>query len=168
MTSLKNKISNWLKGRTFENSKDALWNFEKETGEKSSIIYFSRVFAEHSNEVRKTKKDKVADFIRKGGFANCNKAFDAYTATGENASLIYFSRVYTMVRKERATTATKIMKVTKLTKQEEIVLKDLTAKQIISTVKKSTGVIIKINVKNKQAIRKQASLILTEKGFLVK
>lgn len=163
MNTLKNKISTFLakEGSTFENSKEALNAFEKQTGDVSSIIYFSRVFALHKADVKKTKKDKVAEFIRKGGFKNCEDAHTKYTATGQDVSLIYFSRVYTAVRKEKAPTATKKVKI------EVITISNLTAKQILLKVQEKAGQAIKLDVKDKKGIVAKATSILTTKGFKV-
>lgn len=159
MVTLKSKIATFLKGKTFENSKSALWDFEKATNEKASIIYFSRVFAQHKLDVKKTKKEKVADFIVAGKYKTCELAHTAYTATGEDVSLIYFSRVYTAVRKETG--------VSKKSKVSVITLTGLTAKQIVLVVKEKAGVAVKGDLKNKKAIATNAMKILTNKGFKV-
>lgn len=167
MTTLKSKIATWLSGKSFENSKDALWQFEKETGNKSSIIYFSRVFAAHKADVKETKCDKVSAFIRNGNHKTCEIAHTAYIASGQEVSLIYFSRVYTAVRKEKGATP-KTIATTKAPQPIQVItLTGLSAKKIIVVVKEKTGEDVKMDLKNKARIVKTATSLLTSKGFQI-
>ncbi len=155
MISLKSKIQSWLASHApFENSKDALWHFEKETGNKVSIIYFARVFALQP-ESKATKKTKVVEFIKSGNFKTCEEAHTAYSALGNEVSLIYFGRIYTEIRK-----ANKVNDRVKILK-----LDGLSAKEIASVVEKNTGEKITASLKNKAQVTKQAQKLLVGKGF---
>ena len=186
MTSVKIQIETWLVGRVFENSKEALNKFEKETGTKVSVVYFSRVFSEHVEASRKTKKEKVAAFIRGGEFKTCDLAHKAYVATGDEVSPIYFSRVYTEVRKVNKPAAK--VKIAKPTvdktevvkaevkapvaeeapaKQKEFHFKGMTGKEILEKAESVLAIKIEMSPNNRSRVCKRVATLLTDEGFKI-
>lgn len=146
------------KGRKYENSKEALYVFEKENPTiKVSLIYFGRIFGKCDS--RETKKEKVKEFLQAGKFPTCQAAYDAFKAGGGQAASVYFSRVYTEVRKETKTPKTVAPKTVTITGKS--------AREIVAIVDDLTKTKMRINLKNKKGIIKQASTILGEKGYVL-
>lgn len=93
-------ISEFLKDKTFENSKYAYWAYNEATGNEPSLVYFSRIFALDSKN-RYSKTNKAKAFIKtRIGLLRVREAYFEYLDLGNDISYIYFSRVWTAVRKQ--------------------------------------------------------------------
>ena len=93
-------ISEFLKDKTFENSKEGYWAYNEATGNSPSLVYFARIFALDEKN-RYTKTNKAKQFIKtRIGMLRVREAYFEYIDLGNEISYIYFSRVWTAVRKQ--------------------------------------------------------------------
>ena len=161
MSNSKTQIKSFLEGKEWENSKHAFSEYCKTHPKANpSPIYFYRVFASIAIPVR--KKETITSFIKGGNFASCKEAFAAY-AVGEKqfTSFNYFVQLYTAANRGNKKKAEKVitMEVTPIS------ISTMKAKEIIAKVAELTGTTITVNLKNKNAIIKQATAELNAKGF---
>lgn len=87
-------IEEFLKGRTFENAKEAQYVYEKETGDTSiSRVWFSRLYAK-CPESRITKKEKLLEFFKSAKSASMREMYKEYTKDGKEVSIKYFEKFF--------------------------------------------------------------------------
>lgn len=100
----RDKIKEWAQNKQFSTIKEALWAFEKETGENVSVAYFYR-HARNMDIIEK-HRSRIFRFLNENSYKHYRTAYSRYTSQFE-CSIVYFERLYKEWKKTRINSVAK-------------------------------------------------------------